>query len=96
METRNLRRGRNIFRMSFGQNVFETVEDQLSICVNAYVDSSLRTRLVFMRVQQVFMRMWACLCVRVSVLKFIRIQFLTYICVPSAYIRRHRPAHVTK
>ena len=58
--------------MSFGQNVFETVEDQLSICVNAYVDSSLRTRLVFMRVQQVFMCMWACLCVRVSVLKFIR------------------------
>ena len=82
--------------MSFGQNVFETVEDQLSICVNAYVDSSLHTRLVFMRVQQVFMRMWACLCVRVSVLKFIHIQFLTYICVPSAYIRRHRPAHVTR
>ena len=59
-----------MFRMSFDQNVLETIEKQLSN-VYAYTDLSLRTWLVFMRMRLIIMRTWAYSCVRISILEFL-------------------------
>ena len=81
-----------MFRMSFDQNVLETVEEQLSVCFYAYVDSSLRMRIVFMRTQPIITHTWACSCVRMSILEFLRMWFPTCVRIPSACVCKHGPA----
>ena len=49
-----------MFRMDFGRDMLETDEEQLSMLVHAYEDSSLRVRLRFMHTQPLFLHMRAC------------------------------------
>ena len=65
-----------MFRVSFDRSMLENVEERPIVCVHAYADSSLRTRLAFMRVRLGFMHTQTYSCVRML----------------SAHIRRHEPA----
>ena len=47
-ENLHLRKGRNMFRMSFDRNVLENVEEDFFVCTHAYVDIVLRTQLLLM------------------------------------------------
>ena len=60
-----------MFRMSFNRSMLENVK-QPTICVHAYMDSSLHTQLSFMRVLPAFIRTQTYSCVHVSALEFTR------------------------
>ena len=47
MKTWHLRRGRNMFRISFDWNMLENVKGWLSVYVYVYADSSLRTKSMY-------------------------------------------------
>ena len=81
-----------MFRMSFDWSILENVEEQHTICVHAYADSSQRMQLVFMHMRRAFMCTWTYLCVHISVLKSICTWFPTYIRPPHAYVCRHEAA----
>ena len=65
-----------MFRVSFDRSMLENVEERPTVCVHAYADLSLCTRLAFMCVRLGFMHTQTYSCVR----------------VPSAHIHRHEPA----
>ena len=81
-----------MFRMIFNRSMLENVKEQPTICVHAYMDSSLHTQLSFMRVLLAFIRTRTYSCVHVSALEFTRTQFPTCVSIPSAYVRKHRSA----
>ena len=70
-----------MLRMSFDQDMLENVEEQLSVWVHAYANSSL------------YAWLGSCIhgqasCVHVSVLEFMRTHVPTCVCVHSTYVHK--------
>ena len=59
MKTWHFRRGRNMFRMSFGWDMVGNVKEHFSIWVHAYEDLGLLTQLMFKCMHPFFMCTWA-------------------------------------